>query len=69
MIARADIDLYTEYRIATYMHTVYARGDRDRCSLKKAAEDCAGWYDVSLHTVIRVWYAAFPRDFDRRDEE
>ena len=59
-----DLDLYHEFRIATYMHAVYARVGRDRDALRKAAEDCARWYDVDLQTVIRVWHKAFPEDLD-----
>ena len=64
MTSFADLDIYPRWRIGAYMHAVYLRVGRDRHALKMAAEDCAGWYDVSLQTVIRVWHAAYPRDLD-----
>ena len=69
MTSFADLDIYPRWRIGAYMHAVYLRVGRDRHALKMAAEDCAGWYDVSLQTVIRVWHAAYPCDLDIREEE
>ena len=64
-IAYDDLDLYPRWRISHYMHAVYARAGRDRDKLRKAAEDCARWYDVDTQAVIRVWRVAYPEDLVR----
>ena len=56
------LTLYHEYRIATAMHAIYLDRGADREALKKAATDCAGWYDTDVSTVVKVWMGAFPDD-------
>jgi len=58
----ADISLWDRSRISSFMHETFTRHGRNRKYLKKAAEDCAGWYHVETESVVRVWVDVYPLD-------
>jgi len=57
-----DLDLWQRFRISSYMHAEFTRHGHNRTHLKKAAEDCAGWYSTTTEAVIKVWREVWPSD-------
>ena len=61
-ISYDDLDLWSLFRIAAFMHAVYDQHGRHREHLMKAAMDCAGWYGTDIVAVVRVWHDVYPDD-------
>ena len=58
-----QLDDWQRFRIATFMHAIFNLHGRNRDALKKAAEDCAGWYYTDVNAIVKVWHKHFPNDF------
>ena len=58
----ADISIWDRSRISSFMHETFLGRGRDRDALKKAAEDCAGWYGTDTAAIVRVWVDVYPLD-------
>ena len=57
-----DPTLLYRFYISRFMHAIFALRGRNRTELKKAAEDCAGWYWTDVGAIMRVWHDVYPDD-------
>ena len=57
-----DLNIWHHFRIAEFMHAIFNLHGRNRDALKKAAEDCAGWYYTDVNAIVKVWHEHFPDD-------